>query len=220
MLFQRATQCCPSGCCFDSSQEDVWAVELTALLIHACCLLPHCWAGRISASCSPTFRIERWDLDSQSTPSSVGFFCHKSRDGNGNEGHRGLSGNFSGSLWASCWTYVSPGHMRTTEDRRSVGSSWGLIMSACLGQPHVCLLSCCYSRLRPGHAFKWPCLLIGHLRGLMRQLCKQCIFNSVAYLLLGVRRINTGYKSCYNSMFRLHNELEWLITLIEMYTGM
>lgn len=104
---------------------------------------------------------------------------------------------------------------RTAEDRKSVGSSCGLIMSACLGQPHVCLLSCCDSRLRPGHALKWPCLLIGHLRGLMRQLCKQCIFNSVTYLLHGASRINTGYKSCYNGMFRLHNELEWLITLIE-----
>lgn len=65
MLFQRATPCCPSGCCFDSSQEDVWAVELATLLIHACCLLPHCCSGRISASCSPTFRIEGWGLDFQ-----------------------------------------------------------------------------------------------------------------------------------------------------------
>lgn len=65
MLFQRATRCCPSGCCFDSSQEDVWALELIVLLIHACCLLPHCWAGRISAFCSPTFRIEGWDLGFQ-----------------------------------------------------------------------------------------------------------------------------------------------------------
>lgn len=48
-----------------------------------------------------------------STPSSAWFFCHRSRDGNGNEGHRGLSSDFSRSLWASCWTYVSPGRLRT-----------------------------------------------------------------------------------------------------------
>lgn len=108
---------------------------------------------------------------------------------------------------------------RTAEDRRSVGCSWGLIMSACLGQPHVCLLTCCHSRLRPGHNIKWPCLLIGHLRGLMRQLCKQCVFNSATYLLHGASRINTGYKSCDNDTFRLHHELEWLITLKEFLHG-
>lgn len=193
MLFQRATPCCPSGCCFDSSQEDVWAVELATLLIHACCLLPHCWAGRISASCSPTFRMEGWDLDP------------------GWEWEWRPQRSQRELLLLSLSIMLNICVSRTAEDRRSVGSSWGLIMSACLGQPHVCLLSCCYSRLRPGHAFRWPCLLIGHLRGLMRQLCKQCIFN----LLQGASRINTGYKSCYNDTFRLHNELEWLITLIE-----
>lgn len=112
MLFQRATRCCPSGCCFDSSQEDVWAVELIVLLIHACCLLPHCWAGRTSAFCSPTFRIEGWDLDFQ-LPVQCDSSATDPGMGMGMKATEVSAGTSHALSEQSFWTYVSPGRLRT-----------------------------------------------------------------------------------------------------------
>lgn len=175
MLFQRATRCCPSGCCFDSSQEDVWAIELTALLIHACCLLPHCWAGRISASCSPTFRIEGWDLD---------FQLPVQHDSSATDPGMGM-GMKATEVSAVTSLALSEHHVEhmCLQDGWGQKVCWVLLRfnHVCLSRPATCGSPlCCYSRLRPGQAFKWPWPLIGHLRGLMRQLCKQCIFNSLS----------------------------------------